>query len=155
MKNCVDCKLDKDESEYHKKKGSKDGLQYRCKSCNKIKARAGYVKGNTAGRAKSYLQKVKDAVNKIKSDVGCCLCKEIDYCCLDFHHVERNEKEHNITRLVSAKSVWKLIEEINKCIVVCSNCHRKIHYHNLDCSKYNKCSVIGADFSSVYTTRKK
>ena len=35
MKRCSRCKIEKELSEFHKKKGTKDGLQYWCKECRK------------------------------------------------------------------------------------------------------------------------
>ncbi len=34
-KKCQACGIDKDQSEYSKRSASKDGLQQRCKQCNK------------------------------------------------------------------------------------------------------------------------
>lgn len=47
----------------------------------------------------------------------------------DFHHVNPNEKDFNITTVLRHYSkiperVWK---EVDKCILVCSNCHRQLH----------------------------
>lgn len=39
MKTCIDCKQSKPLMDYHKKTTAKDGLQTRCKECNKIKAK--------------------------------------------------------------------------------------------------------------------
>jgi predicted HNH restriction endonuclease len=27
-------------------------------------------------------------------------------------------------------SLKRIVEEIGKCVILCSNCHRKLHYHN-------------------------
>jgi hypothetical protein len=35
MKKCFKCGIEKDESEFHKNKGAKDGLAYQCKKCEK------------------------------------------------------------------------------------------------------------------------
>lgn len=45
---------------------------------------------------------------------------------LSFHHLDPKEKEFNI----SQKSSWgfeKLKTELDKCILVCANCHGEIH----------------------------
>ena len=42
---------------------------------------------------------------------------------LDFHHIK--EKTYNISG--GTKSFERLKKEVDKCILVCSNCHREIH----------------------------
>lgn len=47
----------------------------------------------------------------------------------DFHHLNTNEKDFNITTLLRhySKIPEKIWKEVDKCILVCSNCHRLIH----------------------------
>lgn len=46
---------------------------------------------------------------------------------LDFHHYDDSTKKFNLSMEGMSKS-WKLIaEEVSKCVLVCSNCHREIH----------------------------
>ncbi len=45
---------------------------------------------------------------------------------LEFHHLDPKEKDFSISQK-NIKSMEKYIEEIKKCILVCSNCHREIH----------------------------
>lgn len=50
---------------------------------------------------------------------------------LDFHHVR--EKADKVTRLIHTLSSWKKIkEEVDKCILLCANCHREEHFPNID-----------------------
>ncbi len=59
---------------------------------------------------------------------GCCVCGESALCCIDAHHKNQNEKEHNIGVLVyGAKALTVIPKELAKCIPICSNCHRKYH----------------------------
>ena len=67
----------------------------------------------------------KSIIEELKT-VGCACCGEKDTVCLDFHHYDPSEKEFNLSTALT-KPVNKLIEEASKCVVVCSNCHRKIH----------------------------
>ncbi len=67
--------------------------------------------------------------------VGCACCGEKDVVCLDFHHYDPLEKEFNMSSALT-KPVSKLIEEAAKCVVVCSNCHRKIHAGTLNIENY-------------------
>ncbi len=47
--------------------------------------------------------------------------------CMDFHHTDPSNKKDSISRIIStAASIRVLQEEIDKCICLCSNCHRKL-----------------------------
>jgi 5-methylcytosine-specific restriction endonuclease McrA len=60
---------------------------------------------------------------------GCSYCDEKDPACLDFHHVAEDEKEMAIGKMIThGHGKEKLSEEIEKCAVLCANCHRKEHY---------------------------
>lgn len=46
---------------------------------------------------------------------------------LDFHHTEQDSKEFSISG--SYNRGWEAIrKELDKCQMVCANCHREIHY---------------------------
>jgi 5-methylcytosine-specific restriction endonuclease McrA len=45
---------------------------------------------------------------------------------LDFHHLDKHTKEMNIAYLMR-KSWDKIQPELDKCILLCSNCHREEH----------------------------
>ena len=52
-------------------------------------------------------------------------CGELDPQVLEFHHVGKKDME--ITRMVTGGwSIRRIQDEINKCRVLCANCHRKI-----------------------------
>jgi hypothetical protein len=72
-----------------------------------------------------------------KSKHPCVICGENRPVCLDFHHIDNNKKG-SLSKLT--KTSWVSIQrEIEKCIVVCSNCHRIIHREeNYATSKYKK-----------------
>lgn len=51
---------------------------------------------------------------------------------LDFHHINPEEKEFEIDlRKFSNLSLEKLQKELDKCILVCANCHRELHNPDL------------------------
>ena len=61
-------------------------------------------------------------------DNKCFFCGETERCCFDYHHKDPKQKDRTISELIQKYSnKEKIIEEYNKCICVCSNCHRKIH----------------------------
>ena len=62
-----------------------------------------------------------------KSTLSCTLCGEAETCCLDFHHLESDKKDFNVSSRSRYVSLTKLKKEIEKCVVLCSNCHRKVH----------------------------
>lgn len=57
----------------------------------------------------------------------CLVCGEARTPCLDLHHVNPAEKEGNISHLMEKGSDEKFQREIEKCVVLCSNCHRIWH----------------------------
>jgi hypothetical protein len=116
-------------NDFYNNKQAMDGKQSYCKSCAIEKSKRDYKDNNRktvfVERAKKRRQLCIAVVNLVKKDNGC-PCGEKEICCLDFHHPEPN-KDKGISCLVKQKSKRKLMEEMKKCAVVCSNCHRKIH----------------------------
>jgi hypothetical protein len=61
-------------------------------------------------------------------DKQCVICKETASEVLDWHHVNPTNKKGQIASMVKKNRPFSLIfEELEKCICVCANCHRKIH----------------------------
>jgi hypothetical protein len=46
---------------------------------------------------------------------------------LEFHHLDPKEKDFSISDSGSTRSWERLKKELDKCIIVCSNCHKEIH----------------------------
>lgn len=46
---------------------------------------------------------------------------------LDFHHLDAKKKEFGLSRNGITRSWEKTKQELDKCILVCSNCHREVH----------------------------
>ena len=83
-------------------------------------------KAEVLARNQAYRSKIMQQIRVLKSDIGCQECGEDDWRCLDFHHIDPEQK----TMGVSAMRGWslkKIMEEAAKCVVLCSNCHRKKH----------------------------
>lgn len=45
---------------------------------------------------------------------------------LDFHHLDRKDKEFALSHKGSTRGLNKMREEAQKCLLVCTNCHREI-----------------------------
>ena len=46
---------------------------------------------------------------------------------LDFHHLDPKEKDFALSGSGITKSWAKVKEELDKCILLCANCHREVH----------------------------
>ena len=46
---------------------------------------------------------------------------------LDFHHIDESTKEFELSQRDLTRSWEKIIDEAEKCLLVCANCHREIH----------------------------
>jgi len=60
-----------------------------------------------------------------------CACCNYDKCAaaLEFHHLEPEHKDFSISKAYSEPKAWDIIvKELEKCVLVCANCHREIHY---------------------------
>jgi hypothetical protein len=64
---------------------------------------------------------------------GCAICGVDHQACLEFHHRVPEQKRFNIATFVASEK-WtptgkeKLEEELRKCEVLCTLCHRRLHY---------------------------
>jgi len=45
----------------------------------------------------------------------------------DFHHEDPSKKEGSISAMLSSASFEKVLKELEKCVMLCPNCHRKRH----------------------------
>lgn len=60
---------------------------------------------------------------------GCVDCGEDDPVILEYHHRVPAKKKKDINRMSSQHySREELLEEMDKCDVICANCHRRRHY---------------------------
>src|SRR5258708_2724215 len=75
----------------------------------------------------------------IKGELRCEKCGEDHIACLDFHHPDPSAKEFTIAsmrRLGISKE--KVKHEMSKCIILCANCHRKLHWIERQAKKARK-----------------
>ena len=74
---------------------------------------------------------------ELKTNYKCIECGEDHPACLTFHHRDPNEKDCSIAHMMSCRRSKKaILEEIEKCDCLCSNCHLKLHWE--DQSQYQK-----------------
>lgn len=66
-----------------------------------------------------------------KATLRCDTCGEDHPATLDLHHRDASAKEHSIRDMLdSPYSQKRILAEIAKCVVLCSNCHRKLHWQH-------------------------
>ena len=135
-KKCSKCNETKLIHEFNRRGKNKDGsIKYRgvCKVCVRQKWKLHYIKKQSYYKDKAKKRnnniniKRRVEIQDFKYRQGCYICGETDPRCLDFHHTHNN-KLNNVGTLISRGTDNEIWNEINKCKIICSNCHRKLHY---------------------------
>lgn len=80
-------------------------------------------------RVEQARTRFKKWVDSLKENKSCCFCKEDCQACLDWHHKRPSNKSFSIGSVKGKNRVSKarVLAEIKKCRLICSNCHRKLH----------------------------
>jgi len=114
-KTCPKClKIFSNSSEnFYYKNSSHTSLGSYCKKCSNQE---------TIRRQRNW--KIKCIEHKGGKCLLCGYYKHLE--ALDFHHLDPSKKEISLSQARMA-SFEKIKTELNKCILVCSNCHREIH----------------------------
>ena len=74
-----------------------------------------------------HTQKRQQIVIKAK-DKPCVACGiKYHYAAMDLHHLDPSLKKDSIGNLTKAGKLEEIREEIEKCVVLCANCHRLFH----------------------------
>lgn len=132
MKQCTKCLQWKEEEEFSWKSKSLNKRHSQCKECRRKLDNERYK--NDPERRKSVRQVhknnvsyIKEYVQDIKKQSKCVICGESRWYVLDFHHIKN--KSFNIADKISKGcSLETMKNEISKCITICANCHRELHY---------------------------
>lgn len=127
-KVCTQCGVEKFLGEFTKDKSRKDGYYHACKACKRVTANQRYhTKEKTDRRAYDGQRSAegREMINAYKAS-GCMVCRESSIPCLDLHHRDPTEKEFTISSAQSM-SRGRIAAELEKCVVLCATCHRKVH----------------------------
>ncbi len=131
MKRCPKCLLEKEPTEFNKNNAKKDGLASACRSCMKSYQSAHYYSNHEVEKAKRIDRKVKirEDFNDLRSKLSCTACGQNHPAALDFHHTDPSTKERNVTTAIhQGWSMSRVLEEMQKCTVLCASCHRILHW---------------------------
>lgn len=129
MKKCTDCKEELPLSSFSINRNKRDGLNYRCKECQKIYF-ASYYKNNQQAqytRIKKREGDIKLFIRSLK-DKPCTDCDiKYPYYVMEFDHLR--DKQFTFSRRKTlGKGRQTILDEASKCEVVCSNCHKERTY---------------------------
>lgn len=119
QKTCKKCKIPKKTNEFYKGKSKgKNGQVWDyfdpyCKVCRLEYAHT---------RRRSIKQQ---AINYLGGKCSMCNLKDKP-CVYDFHHTDPSQKDLAIADS-NSKSFETLKPELDKCVLLCANCHRKLH----------------------------
>ena len=110
---CPRCKKDVETKNFHQRRGRENGSVY-CKPCS-------------SDQTLERQRKLK--IKSVEYKGGCCVRCGYDkyYGALDFHHLDPSQKDFNLGNC-KLTNFEKIKSELDKCILVCSNCHREIHH---------------------------
>ena len=112
-RKCPKCKLLLPSEMFYKRRGVDYSSTY-CKTC-------------TSEQSLNRMQKLKKQMVDYKG--SCCqICGYDSYIgALEFHHMNPKQKDFNLSNLkrYSFNNIVK--SELDKCVLVCANCHREIH----------------------------
>lgn len=85
------------------------------------------VRCYSAQRKRERRAEIKHKAIKYKGG-SCAKCGyDADISALEFHHVDPSAKEFNISKHALGKPWKEVKQELNKCILLCANCHREVH----------------------------
>jgi len=124
-KYCLDC------SPFGKRNTKRLHLPQRNKNSKKQCTQCGkefkWNKNNVCWTCRSYNRRKQNrnkAITHLGAKCGDCGLEDKDV--LTFHHISQDSKYDNLSSLWHRK--WSVIEkEINKCKILCANCHMKLH----------------------------
>lgn len=94
-------------------------------------------------RIKSRYERHSDLLSDVKLYYGCMNldCKWVESYVvdiLDFHHCDPDQKNDSVSRMINcSKNI--IAKEVNKCVVLCCNCHRLAHIGQIKLNA--KCKV--------------
>lgn len=134
---CLECSPFKEKNGYKlrkhktKQKRLKQGLgknTKQCPICNKIFK---WNSNNVCQTCRCKYRRHKNKLKLIKILGGkCTRCGESNYKCLQFHHMNPDNKKFLISGALH-KNIQELKKEANKCELLCANCHQIEHHTDI------------------------
>ena len=115
---CKYCGKDRSKDEFQVAR-IKNGKIYKRRKCTTCKIKA----------QKERLKRIKVIIEEYKEYFSCRDCGNSDFRCLVFHHNDRKTKDIEICDAIrKGWSIDRIMVEVEKCSVLCQNCHMILHY---------------------------
>lgn len=135
MKTCTICKEIKNEDKFFYKNKKAEKLHSQCKDCYVLKRRAIWkahyhkygsnYRERAIERNKRLKQKLRENLLDYLSDKKCASCGIGDPRVLEFDHLDPKTKSFGISQALHGIINWDtILIEINKCQILCANCHK-------------------------------
>ena len=130
MKVCTTCNTEKPFSEFHVDRTSRTtgGVKSKCKVCC-IKKAGEYNKIHRVRISHKQSEKARERKLLAIEYLGgkCNICGQMPHpAAMDFHHKDPSQKE--FTPGYIKNNSWKMLtKELDKCLLLCANCHRQLH----------------------------
>lgn len=125
-----------DPEEYQKNKESHKLRQkkYKTKHRDKINTKQSEYRLSNKEQHRMYSttrqNKIREKYDEYMKDKVCQHCGYDDSRSLVWHHLDPSTKKNGVVQLVSKKHGWDtILQEINKCLCLCHNCHNILHNH--------------------------
>jgi hypothetical protein len=101
------------------------------KAFHKERSRKHYLKNRAKIIAQTKARKVTQRAkwDAFKSTLKCAQCDENHPAVLDFHHIDPSQKDKEVSEFISCSQYGRAMEEVKKCIVLCANHHRLLHFN--------------------------
>ncbi len=131
MKVCSTCKQEKPLEAFNKKSTNVDGRERYCRDCHRARNRAHYDDNKDAYKASArrFKRELIEWFQAYKATLKCAKCGETKPWRLAFHHRDPKQKDLEVSQMVHLhRSRENIMAEVEKCDVVCHNCHADIHH---------------------------
>ncbi len=131
---CNRCHEEKDEEEFNWRFKALGTRQRTCRECQKAQKSDWYARNSDTHKANVYQNRtrtsngVREFLYEFLSTHPCVICGETDIRVLEFDHVRGQKRAAIGTLLKNGFSIAVIQEEIDKCDVVCANCHKRKTY---------------------------
>ena len=135
VKECYKCKETKEFSlfkiNYGRKKEGKTSYANICLACVSLDNKKWIQENRELSNKRTQIRRWERKLRAVEYKGGkCATCLGIFPAeCFDFHYIDK-ETKHKDPGLMMSHSDESLFKELDKCALLCANCHRTEHFKN-------------------------